>query len=1150
MSTIDFLTRLRELGVKLWLEGDALRYQAPKGVISSELLGEISKRKSEVISFLKHINIEMKTNKEPIPSVSRDCGKELTLSFSQQSMWFFDRFTMGNPVFNICNAVRMSGILHKDKVVKALNELVARHESLRTTFENIDGKPVQVIHAAFCIEFQEIDLSSIPENELENHLKIVIKEEARRVFNLEKGPLFRFCLFILDENEYVFCMTIHHIISDAWSNAIFVEEFFKLYEAYIKGENLTLPELQIQYADYSSWERERLQGEVLEELTGYWRKQLANPAALQFPADYPRPKSQDYEGGFQTFTVPSYICERLKGICKKEGTTLFMIILSAFQALLHRYSGQTDIFTGTVVANRNRKEVENLVGYFMNTLVLRTSFEGDPAFIDVLRQVKQMTLDAYTYQELPFDKLLEELKPERDVSRTPLFQVMFILHNTQKIELELPGLKMHQMETESGMAPFDLRLQLTETDDGLKGGFDYSAALFKPSTVKRISEHLMNILEHVSDTPEAKISDVPMLTRLEQKQILYEFNNTYAYYPKEKTVCQFFEEQAGRIPDFPAVIFEDKQLTYGELNEKSNQLARFLGKKGVKQGSIVGIMLERSMEMIIGIMAIEKAGGAYLPIDPHYPEERINYILEDSGAAILLLDGRYDTIKAGERIEKIFVDDEGLYQGDSSNLPDKADPNSIAYLIYTSGSTGKPKGTMIEHHSLVNRLNWMQKKYPIDSSDTILQKTPFTFDVSVWEMFWWAMQGAKVCFLEPGAEKDPGRIVRSIVKNSITVIHFVPSMLTAFLEYLKDTVEAEKISCLRQVFASGEALTPTQAGLFKSLLKKNGTKLANLYGPTEATIDVSYFDCSMEDGLDSIPIGKPIDNTQLYVMDNKMKLQPIGVPGELCCAGACLARGYLNRPDLTAEKFVKNPFKPDMKLYRTGDLAKWREDGNIEYLGRLDFQVKIRGLRIELGEIEKSILLHSAVKECIVTAWEKQPGDFHLAAYVVCEKESSIEAAALQSFLERTLPEYMVPRIFVFLEAMPLSPNGKADRKALPKPVFEKKKEYVAPRNNAESMIASIWKEELGLDTIGINDNFFEVGGHSLLLTRVHSRLSKQFEREFSLIELFTHSTISSLARYIAGDSDEPAFLKNEERLQKQKEAKLLRREMHRKLSF
>lgn len=1147
LSTIDFLSRLRELGVKLWLENGALRYQAPKGAVSSELLGEIADRKNELITFLKRINMGMNADKEPIPRIPGDCRNDLPLSFSQQSMWFFDRLTGGNPVFNICNAVRMSGSLKKDMLEKALSELAARHESLRTTFKSVEGKPVQVIHAASGIVLTEIDLRSVPENELENYLTLAVKEEARRIFNLEKGPLFRFCLFITGESEYVLCMTIHHIISDAWSNAIFTAELFKLYESYIKGVNANLPELQVQYADYAVWERERLKGEELENLSGYWRKQLANTATLQLPTDFPRPRSQNYEGGFQEFTVPSCICERLKSICKKEGTTMFMIILSAFQTLLQRYSGQTDILTGTVVANRNRKEAENLVGYFMNTLVLRTSFEGDPSFIDVLRRVKQMTLDAYTYQELPFDKLLEELKPERDVSRTPLFQVMFILHNTQKTELELPGLKMDRMDTQSGMAPFDLRLQLTETDEGLKGGFDYSAALFKPSTIKRTGGHLLNILEHVSAAAEGKISTVPMLTEREEKQILYEFNNTDAYYPKDKTVYQFFEERADRFPDYTAAVFGDKKISYRELNEKSNQLARILREKGVKQGSIAAVMLERSLEMIIGIMAVEKAGGAYLPIDPHYPEDRINYMLKDSNAELLLLNERSSTVKTEGNIEKILLDDEGLYQGDCSNLPDKADPDSIAYLIYTSGSTGRPKGTMIRHHSLVNRLNWMQKKYPIDCSDTILQKTPFTFDVSVWEMFWWAMQGAKVCFLEPGGEKDPGRIANAVEEHAITVMHFVPSMLTAFLEYLKDTGNIEKVACLKHVFASGEALSAAQVGLFRSLLKKNGARLANLYGPTEATIDVSYFDCGMEDDPASIPIGKPVDNTRLYVMDGKMQLQPIGVPGELCIAGVCLASGYLNRPDLTGEKFVRDPFHREEKLYRTGDLARWRDDGNIEYLGRLDFQVKIRGLRIEPGEIEKVILSHPSVRECIVSVWEKRPGDLHLVAYIVCEKEKNAEPSELQSFLEKTLPEYMVPRIFVFLEAIPLSANGKADRKALPKPVLEKKEDYVAPRNDVENLIANIWKEELGLDGIGINENFFEAGGHSLLLARVHSRLNRHFGKEFPLVDLFTHSTIRSLAGYITGDGAGPAFLKNVERLQKQKEARLLRREMHRR---
>ncbi len=1147
MSIIEFLSKLRKLDIRLWLENDALQYQAPKGAVTKELLLEIKNRKDEIISFLRQVNIEAHINREPIPKASKKDVQGIPLSFSQQSMWFYSQITKANPVFNISNAVKMSGTLHKEILIKSLKEVIARHESLRTTFKNVDGSPVQVINPSVEVTLPEMDLRHIPQKEQEQYLNKCLKEEARFIFNLEKGPLFRFCLFVTGENEYVYSMVIHHIISDAWSNAIFVGELFRFYEAILKGENLKLPELPIQYSDYSFWERDWLKGEALEELMSYWRKQLANPITIQLPTDFPRPKVQTYEGGFEPLSISKSLTERLKAICNKEGTTLFMIILAAFQTLLYRYSNQTDIFTGTVVANRNRNEVKELVGFFMNTLVLRSDFDGNPSFIEVLRKLKNMTLDAYTYQELPFDKLLEELKPERDVSRTPLFQTMLIFHNTQKVELELPGLKMKQIDVESGMAPFDLRLQLAEAEDEIKGGFDYNSALFKNSTIKRLGVHLLNVLEAISLVPEEKVSDIVLLTQEEQNQILMEFNSTKGDYPRDRLIHEFFEENAFNYPENVAAIFENQHLTYLELNEKSNQLARLLRAKGVQRDSIIGIMLERSIEMIIGIMAIEKAGGAYLPIDPHYPKDRINYILEDSGVNLLLSHRKFSSIEVNENINRIFLEDQSLYEGDSSNLQRITEPQNLSYVIYTSGSTGKPKGTLIEHHSLVNRLNWMQKRYPIGSKDIILQKTPFTFDVSLWEMFWWSMKGARVCFLEPGAEKDPGMIVKAIEKNAITVLHFVPSMLNSFLEYINDTGEVERIASLKQVFASGEALTPAQVRLFKRLLAKNGTKLANLYGPTEATVDVSYFDCITTEDLDIIPIGKPIDNIKLYIMDNKMHLQPIGVAGELCIAGEGLARGYLNRPELTDDKFVPNTLEPNKKLYRTGDLARWREDGNIEYLGRMDFQVKIRGLRIELGEIERVLQDNPAVKECIVTAWEKQSGNMHLVGYIVREKGMDVESGELQAFLEKALPEYMVPRIYVYVDTMPLSTNGKVNRKALPVPVLDSKTEFVAPRNEVENILTNIWKEELGIENVGVNDNFFEIGGHSLLLTRVHSRLNKQFQREFSLIDLFTHSTISALAKYVTADNEKETFLMNDDRIKKQKEAKRMRKQMLRR---
>ncbi|WP_010250889.1 hybrid non-ribosomal peptide synthetase/type I polyketide synthase [Acetivibrio cellulolyticus] len=1138
MSIVEFLLKLRNSGVKLRVEGDSLKLQAPKGAVTGELKEEISNRKAEIIEFLKRVDFEARANKDPILPVPRGDGDEIPLTYSQKSMWFYHQLTGGSPVFNISNAVRIKGNIDKGSIIKSLGKLVERHETMRTIFRSVNGSPVQVIQKAEEILLFEMDLRHLSEDQLEVELKRLLKEEARHIFDLEKGPLFKFCLIRLKENEYALSMVIHHIISDAWSNAIFVGEFFKLYELFAQGKEESLPELTVQFADYSQWEQKRLQGDNMNELLDYWKKQLDKPTTLQMPTDRVRPKSQTYEGGFEPVVLSKELAQKLKTLCSSEGTSLFMVILAAFQTLLYRYSGQDDIFTGTVVANRNRREIENVVGFFMNTLVLRTNFTGDPRFRDVLKRVKEMTLDAYSYQELPFDKMLEELKPERDISRTPLFQVMFILHNTKQVELELAGVKMEPIDVESGLAPFDLRLQLTEGEEGIKGGFDYSAALFDADTVKRIAGHLQSILEAICANPDEKVSKIKLLRKDEEEKIFLEFNNTRAYYPTDKVIYQLFEEQAAKNPDSTAVIFGDRELTYRQLNEKSNQLASVLANRGVKTESIVGIMLERSMEMIIGIMAIEKAGGAYLPIDPNYPEDRINYILEDSGVSVLLTSSKFHDMDICGNIQRIFLEDKSLYHGEGNNPVNAASPSNLAYVIYTSGSTGKPKGTLIEHHSLVNRLNWMQKMYPIGSNDTILQKTPFTFDVSVWEMFWWSTQGAKVCFLEPGGEKDPEKILEAIEKNKITVMHFVPSMLSTFLEYLKESGEADRAKGLRQVFASGEALTSAQVRLFNSLLGSNGTRLSNLYGPTEATIDVSYFDCPVEEVPDIIPIGRAIDNTQLLIMDKNMQPQPVGVPGELCIAGVGLARGYLNRPELTAEKFIANSMVPGRRIYRTGDLARWMPDGNIEYLGRMDFQVKLRGLRIELGEIEGVLLLHPSVNECIVTAWEKEPGNVHLVGYIVCDKENPIESGELQAFLGDSLPEYMVPRIFVFLDAMPLSSNGKADRKALPVPVLSKSSGYVAPQNEVEKILSDIWKEELGLKNVGVNDNFFEVGGHSLLLTKIHSRIRKQFDKDFPLVDMFTYSTISSLAKFINGEQEQPSFLKNEDRLKKQKRAR------------
>ncbi|HEX2926935.1 MAG TPA: amino acid adenylation domain-containing protein [Ruminiclostridium sp.] len=1060
-------------------------------------------------------------------TISRASGDrcEFPLSFSQQSMWFYDQLNKGNAVFNLSSAVRISGSLNIDFLRATLENTIMNHEALRTTFKNINGNPVQVINDRMEVELREIDLSHISSEYIDEEIKNLLKKEARYIFNLEQGPLFRFSLFLLGGSNYIFSMTTHHIVSDGWSNTIIVEEFFRHYTELLGGSDLAAEPQTLRFADYAVWERDRYTGEKLENLMGYWKKQLENPTTLELPIDKARPKNRTYEGGFQKIAIPDGLIPKLRILCNEQGVTLFMLILAAFQTLLHRYSGQSDIFTGTVVANRNRKETESIVGPFINTLVLRSDFEEDPDFSQLLAKVKKTTLEAYEHQELPFDKMLEEMRLERDLSRSPLFQVMFILHNNKKAGLELDDLKMTEIDVTSDLAPFDLRLQLTETEKGIKGGFDYNTALFEPSTIARISMHLINLLENIVQNPMEKVSRLQFVTEEEKRQILFDFNNTSADFPEDKVINEYLEEQAAKDPRNIAVIFQNQKLDYGELNERANRLARILIQKGIGRESIVAVLMERSIEMIIAIMAVQKAGGAYLPVDPTHPMERIQYILNDSKTGILLTHKNFSDIVIPDGIEKINLDMMDLSNGNSTELTQKASPQNISYVIYTSGSTGKPKGTLIEQRSLINRLNWMQKRYPLGKQDIIVQKTPYTFDVSVWEMFWWSMTGAKVCFLEPGAEKDPEKIVEAIEKYKITVIHFVPSMLGIFLEYLKETNEASRVSSLRQVFTSGEALTPAHVKAFRSLLAKNGTKLANLYGPTEATIDVSYFDCDMQEKLDSVPIGKPIDNTKLMIMDKNMQLLPVGVAGELCIGGVGLAREYLNKPELTGEKFVANPYEPNERLYHTGDLAKWRQDGNIEYLGRIDFQVKIRGLRIELGEIEKQLTSHPDVKECVIVAWKKKEGDIQLVAYVVCEKGRIAEQDKLQVFLGKSLPEYMVPRIYVFLENMPLSSNGKIDRKALPTPSIEKDRAFAAPRNETEKTLAEIWEQILGVKPIGINDNFFEVGGDSLKAMEIIICLKKRgLQLEIKdLYELQTIANLGSCVRYsVRHDKEEP----------------------------
>jgi len=795
--------------------------------------------------------------------------------------------------------------------------------------------------------------------------------------------------------------------------------------------------------------------------------------------------------------LSSKVFQKIVHLSNRSEYATYVILLSGIKYLLYRYTANCDLLVGMPVFKQG-VDIDSI--YLNSILPLRSNIDVGATFSDFLGKIKNIVIEADSYQNYPLDAIYEKLKLCSPGDEGLAFKTVVLLENIHEKTI-IDDLKI------------DTLFSFLLLEDSIEVTLEYNENLYTEQVMKQVIDHLFHYFREVTQNPQIKLSEIEILSEDEKRNILFDFNNTDVAYPREQTIQRVFEEQVEKNPDNIAVVFEDQRLTYQELNNKTNQLARVLRNKGVKANRLVGIMVERSFEMIIGIIGILKAGGAYLPIAPDYPEERISYMLEDSGTRILLTQSRFLN-RVPFKGHVIDLDDVSLYCGDESNLPLENNSHDLAYVIYTSGSTGKPKGVMIEHHSVINRINWMQDYYRLEPKDVIMQKTPFTFDVSVWEILWWFFIGARVCMLRPGGEKEPEEIVRSIEKNKVTTMHFVPSMLAVFLTYMENQININKLESLEQVFASGEALNPEHANKFNTLLKGQPVKLINLYGPTEATVDVSYFDCSTGKELEIVPIGKPIDNIKLFIVNRNNKLQPIGVAGELCIAGEGLARGYLNKPELTAEKFVKNPFFPGERMYRTGDLARWLPDGNIEFLGRIDHQVKIRGFRIELGEIETQLLKYPSIKESVVVAKEGKDSDKYLCAYIVAEREVTI--SELRDHLSRELPDYMIPSYFVQLEKMPLSSNGKADRKALPEPNSNMNTgiEYVAPRNEREELLTNIWQEVLKVEKVGVKDNFFSLGGDSIKAIQVMSRLS-QCGLNLEMRDLFTYPMIEGLSSHI-----------------------------------
>jgi amino acid adenylation domain-containing protein/natural product biosynthesis luciferase-like monooxygenase protein len=1055
--------------------------------------------------------------------VPRQETGDAELSYAQQRLWFLDQFQPESALYNMPAALRLEGVLDVAALERAFTELVRRHAVLRTSFEVREGRPVQVVSPAPEWTLEVEDLSYLPGSERDEEALGLAREEARRPFDLTHGPLLRTRLLRLSEQHHLLLVTMHHIISDGWSIAVLTHEMVALYEAAVAGAQPSLPPLPIQYTDYSAWQREWLQGEVLERQLDYWRTQLDGaPPALELPTDWPRTAETNNPGTWLRVELPLALTQSLTALCKREGATLFMGLLAGLQALLSRYSGQDDVCVGAPIAGRTQAETEGLIGFFVNTLVMRTRLEGDPTFRELLGRVKDVTLDAYAHQDVPFEKLVEVLQPPRQPERTPFFQVALVMLNTPTTEMHVPGLTLRLMELDSGTAKFDFTLTLSETPEGLRGALEYRTDLYEDATAARMVEHLRTLLEDAVAHPERRLSELSFLAEAERRQVLVEWNDTAAGPARAACVHTLVAAQAARTPDAVAVVFEEERLSYAELERRANQLAHHLLAQGVRPGDRVGLCVERSLELAVGVLGILKTGAAYLPLDPGYPAERLAFMLEDAGVPVVLTQGSLAPVLPAEaRARRVLLDVEApVIARQPAHAPaSEVPPESACYVIYTSGSTGRPKGVALPHRALSNLLAW-QLGQSVKPGATTLQFASLSFDVSFQELFsTWCAGGTLVMPTAP-VRRDMPALLDLMARTGVERM-FLPFVA---LQALADAVAhgARLPQRLREVVTAGEQLqvTPAVVALFERL---PGCVLENQYGPSETHVVSAYRLQGAPASWPRLPpIGAPLPDTRLYVLDAHGQPCAIGVQGELFLGGVQVAHGYHGRPELTAERFVPDPFsrEPGARLYRTGDRARWKAEGVVEFLGRMDGQVKVRGFRIELGEVEAALRAAPGVRDAAAVVREDVPGDKRLVGYVVLPPDTAWAPESLRETLKRRLPEYMVPSALVRLDALPLTPSGKLARRLLPAPDADSLRgeaPFVAPRSPLEQSLAEVFASVLGLPKVGVTDNFFALGGHSLLATQVVSRLRASLKLEVPLRELFESPTVEALALRLGG---------------------------------